>query len=72
MQRWLRSLVDTIAARERVNPPIEAALELQVALKAQGRENAVTEDEMREAFAELGLTDEDAVDDALENFASWQ
>jgi len=72
MQRWLRSLVNAIATRERVNPPVEAALELQVALKATGRENAVTEDEMREAFAELGLTDEDAVDDALENFASWQ
>jgi len=75
VQRWLQDLVDEIADGPRVNPPsdpIEPALELQLALKAEGRENDVTEAEMRAAFTALGVPPGVDLEEALENFASWQ
>lgn len=75
MQKWLRAMVEEVQAGERTNPPGDApvtpALELQLALKEAGRENEVTEAEMVEAFESLGVTDEDAMEEALEQFASW-
>lgn len=74
MKPWLKKMVDEVERETyRANPPVEEtpALRLQRLIMDAGRENQVSEGDMAEALAELGITDDEDQAEAMEQFASW-